>query len=130
MKPPAQFYARSDTAYPALLQQLEDPLHDQACRVYDCGSISLGGIKVYVGSALAGERVGLRELEPGRCLHTFEPEAATAIRKQRSQNRNSELGSPRTQRLRVPNKATLNCEKVPTFVRTADGAAAPHPRHP
>jgi len=71
MKRPAEVYRNSDRSYPDLLAQVEYPLHDRSCRVYDCGCISLNNQRFYVSTALVGERVGLREIEDKRWLLTF-----------------------------------------------------------
>jgi len=64
-KPPADFYVGSPRALPS---RLEDPWYDadhQVRRVHGAGEIKWRGGLVFIGEALAGELVGLAELENG-----------------------------------------------------------------
>jgi hypothetical protein len=72
MKKPANFYAKSERAYPDLLDELRYPLHDLIRPVYDTGQVNLGPqCQPFISKSLAGEIVGLRELKRGRWLVTF-----------------------------------------------------------
>ncbi len=70
---PAHLYHRSQAVLPELLP-LKYPLHDRTCRVYKHGHINFFQRKrghVYVGKALVGENVGLRELVDGSWLMSY-----------------------------------------------------------
>ena len=70
MKTPAEVYApspRPDTGLP----ELEYPLHDQDIVVSSSGVIGLCGRPVFISSVLAGQRLGLREVEPDVWLVSF-----------------------------------------------------------
>lgn len=74
MSRPAEVYCSSMRAYPEELHPLEYPLHDQTRKVRPSGHISLFGRKqagCYLSAALAGEYVGLRELDEDRWLISF-----------------------------------------------------------
>jgi transposase InsO family protein len=69
-RPPATVYRSSERAYRGT-PKLEYPLHDDTRRLNERGKLSLNGVLHYVGIALAGEVVGLREVEDGRWMVTF-----------------------------------------------------------
>ena len=73
MRCPAEVYTPSTRAFPEELAELEYPLHDETRTVRACGHINLfrRNSSVYLSTALAGERVGLRELEDDRWLVSF-----------------------------------------------------------
>jgi transposase InsO family protein len=67
MKRPAEVYRRSDRLYRGELGQLEYPLHDMITTVSECGHVRIPGSgrrdgNYFLSAALAGERVGLREV--------------------------------------------------------------------
>jgi transposase InsO family protein len=70
MKTPAELYTASPRAYTGL-PGLEYPLHDRDVVVADCGAICLHGTRVAISSVLAGQRLGLREIEPHVWLVSF-----------------------------------------------------------
>ena len=63
----------SPQRYPESLPEPEYPLHDDTRVVKESGHMRLWGRNqsCYIGSAFAGERVGLREEEGGRWLVSF-----------------------------------------------------------
>ena len=72
MKRPMDVYAISDRQLPDPLPTLAYPLHDVDRVVRACGHLSLPyGKPCFLSTVLAGERVGLRELEGGHWLITF-----------------------------------------------------------
>lgn len=71
-RPPATVYVNSDRSYADALKNPDYPLHDLVLNVSSSGSIYLPGRKaIYVSSTLAGQPLGLRELDDGRWLVTF-----------------------------------------------------------
>lgn len=71
---PAEVHQNSTQKFPHDLPELTYPLHDVVRAVARCGHIGLGPRRfgqVFLSSALAGERVGLREVEDGRWLISF-----------------------------------------------------------
>lgn len=75
MKRPTEVFCPSHISYPRPSASLNYPLHDHACRVSPSGMIKwpqlLPRNGIYLTTALAGHKVGLRELEDGRWLVTF-----------------------------------------------------------
>jgi transposase InsO family protein len=73
MNRPANLYSRSARPYPEILPEPDYPLHDRTLRVRSCGHLNLGqrGLTFFLSYALAGERVGLREVEGDRWLVSF-----------------------------------------------------------
>lgn len=70
---PADVYQRSSRAFKGV-PNLEYPLHDDVVRVSPNGHAHIlrrRGGNVFLGGALAGERIGVRELESGELLLTF-----------------------------------------------------------
>jgi hypothetical protein len=67
MRPPAEVYEPSDRSYQEYLEPLTYPLHDITTIVTEDGKAYISPFKkrVYIGGALAGETVGLRELDDG-----------------------------------------------------------------
>lgn len=73
MKYPADLYTRSERSFPEELPSLDYPLHDLIRKISAGGHVQMFGRRgqAFVGQALAGEMVGLRETESGRWLLTF-----------------------------------------------------------
>jgi len=71
--PPAQHYARAPRTYP---KRLEDPNYSADCevrRVRSNGVIKWQGERVFIGAALSGEVIGLRENQDGDSELFFGP---------------------------------------------------------
>jgi putative transposase len=71
--PPAQFYTASSRRYP---RRLEDPVYPAAYqlrRVRSNGEIKWHGALVFIGQALTGEIIGLREIDDARAAVYFGP---------------------------------------------------------
>jgi len=63
-----EFYCGSSRKVPT--EELSYPLHDDTVKVTTCGHVSLlnkKGYRVFLSTALSGERIGVRELDDGRC---------------------------------------------------------------
>ena len=72
MQTPASIYRKSERKYPRKLDDLEYPLHDYTCRVHSGGVVYLPKSKgFYITAALAGEMVGLREVDTKLWLVSF-----------------------------------------------------------
>ena len=73
MKRPAEVYRPSARSYPETLPEDDYPLHDDTRVVHECGHIRLWKRHqtCYLSSALAGQRVGVREEENDRWLISF-----------------------------------------------------------
>jgi|TARA_B100001964_G_C14155306_1_gene563988 putative transposase len=84
MDRPADHYrCASDRPYRAVLESPHYPLHDQIKRVSRCGHITFThGWAPYISTSLAGEHVGLREIEEGRWLVHFLHQTLGEIREQ------------------------------------------------
>ena len=86
MRPPAEFFKRSGRAAPTRGTEPLYPLCDDVRKVTRCGSLRFGGRtqRYFLSTALAGERVGLRELTADHWLVCFaDRELAIIDRKQR-----------------------------------------------
>jgi transposase InsO family protein len=70
MKTPAEVYTPSPRPFTGL-PELEYPLHDRDIVVSSSGVIGLHGRPVVISSVLAGQRLGLREVEPDVWLVSF-----------------------------------------------------------
>lgn len=71
-RPPATEYRPSERAYADALREPDYPLHDVIATVSSTGSVWLPGRRCYyVARALAGQPLGLREMDDGRWLVTF-----------------------------------------------------------
>jgi hypothetical protein len=73
-RPPCELYQPSPRRIAAASGKLDYPLHDEVRTVARSGHIQIlrqRGQSVYLSSALAGERVGLRELDGGLWLVSF-----------------------------------------------------------
>lgn len=62
MKTPGDFYKPSPREYRGL-GELSYPFHDRTVSVTHCGRICLGKRKIHLSTALAGQNVGIREVE-------------------------------------------------------------------
>jgi len=72
MRRPAEVYQPSARPHPAQLPELTYPTHDDVLRVYGNGAIHIPGRgKVRLSLALAGQLVGIRELDDGRWLISY-----------------------------------------------------------
>ncbi len=72
MKRPADVYLPSTRAFPSVLSEPTYPTHDDVVSVNSTGLISLPGRRhLYLGAALAGQLVGIREEDDGRWLVSF-----------------------------------------------------------
>ena len=72
MKRPAEVYQPSPRGYPAKLPQFDYPLHDDVLPVNRYGHLHVPGRgQISLTSALAGQRVGIREELDGRWLVSF-----------------------------------------------------------
>ena len=73
MRRPADLYSRSRRDYPDSLPDPEYPLHDMVRGVSNVGKVHLIGRSkdFFIGAALGGQKLGLRETEEGRWLVTF-----------------------------------------------------------
>jgi putative transposase len=75
MQTPASVHTRSTRSYEpqSALLPIAYPLHDETAKVFSDGSAYVRALerRVYVGTALAGENIGLRELASGTWLVSF-----------------------------------------------------------
>ena len=70
MKCPAQLYAASPRRYEGL-PELSYPFHDRDVLVTACGRLCLHRKKVNISSVLAGQRLGIKEVDDGIWLVSF-----------------------------------------------------------
>src|SRR5271156_3762495 len=70
MKCPAEIYATSPRPYDGL-PDLAYPLHDRDILVTNCGRICLHRKKINISIALAGQRLGIKEVDDGIWLVSF-----------------------------------------------------------
>jgi hypothetical protein len=70
MKTPAERYRSSLRSY-AGLPPIEHPLHDRDLMVTACGRICLHKKKINLSTVLAGQRVGLKEVDDAIWLVSF-----------------------------------------------------------
>jgi hypothetical protein len=70
MKCPAEIYATSPRPYDGL-PDLAYPLHDRDIPVINCGRICLHRKKINISIALAGQRLGIKEVDDGIWLVSF-----------------------------------------------------------
>jgi transposase InsO family protein len=70
MKVPAEAYAASDRIYRGL-PELNYPLHDKDVTVTCCGRICMHRKKINVSTVLAGQRLGIKEVDEGIWLVSF-----------------------------------------------------------
>jgi transposase InsO family protein len=73
MKRPAEIYEPSTRKMPGLIPEPHYPLHDDIKTVSSCGHVNMHGRKnsFFLGTALAGQLVGIREEEPNLWLVSF-----------------------------------------------------------
>ena len=70
MKVPADIYAVSMRAYQGL-PELDYPLHDKDVTVTCCGRICMHRKKINISTVLAGQRLGIKEVDDGIWLVSF-----------------------------------------------------------
>jgi transposase InsO family protein len=70
MKVPAEVYAASPRAYEGL-PEIEYPFHDRDAIVTNCGRLCIHRKKINISTVLAGQRLGLKEVEDGIWLVSF-----------------------------------------------------------
>ncbi len=70
MKRPADVYLPSRRLY-AGLPDLDYPLHDRDCIVTNCGRICIYRKKINISTVLAGQRLGIKEVDEGIWLVSF-----------------------------------------------------------
>jgi transposase InsO family protein len=70
MKMPAELYAPSSTPYEGL-PDVEYPFHDRDILVTACGRICMARKKINVSTVLAGQRLGIKEVDDGIWLVSF-----------------------------------------------------------
>jgi transposase InsO family protein len=71
MKTPSELYVRSPRVMPNVVPDPSYPLHDDALRVHRSGRISILRTKVFVGTALGQQLVGIREIDESSWLVSF-----------------------------------------------------------
>jgi len=70
MKYPAELYTASPRRYDGL-PDLSYPFHDRDVLVTACGRLCLHGKKINISTALAGQRLGIKEVDDGIWLVSF-----------------------------------------------------------
>jgi hypothetical protein len=70
MQVPAQLYSSSPRAYQGL-PQLSYPLHDRDVLVTACGRICMHRKKINISTVLAGQKLGIKEVDEGIWLVSF-----------------------------------------------------------
>jgi transposase InsO family protein len=70
MKCPAEFYAASPRPYDGL-PELHYPFHDRDILVTACGRICMHRKKINISTVLAGQRLGIKEVDDGIWLVSF-----------------------------------------------------------
>jgi hypothetical protein len=70
MRCPAELYTASPRAYDGL-PELEYPFHDRDILVTACGRICLQRKKINVSTVLAGQKLGIKEVDDGIWLVSF-----------------------------------------------------------
>ena len=94
-KTPGSVYSASRRQLPSELPPLEYPLHDHTVTVASNGTIRLRAAKqTYVGQALAGQQVGMREVDDGTWLVTFMGPRHRIPRRSLKPRRRNESGRP------------------------------------
>lgn len=71
MKRPADVYRPSDKPYDGKLPELAYPLHDRDVLVTACGRICMYRKRVNISTVLAGQRLGIKEVDDGIWLVSF-----------------------------------------------------------
>ncbi len=72
MKCPAECYTPSKSPYRGL-PDLEYPFHDRECVVTACGRLCLHRKKINISTVLAGQKLGINEVDDGIWLVSFLP---------------------------------------------------------
>lgn len=70
MKYPGEIYVPSTKIYKGL-PEVEYPFHDKTITVTNCGRVCLKGKKINLTSVLAGQNVGIKEVEDDIWLVSF-----------------------------------------------------------
>src|SRR5688572_11026502 len=70
MRPPAELYAPSGRTYHGL-PDVEYPFHDRDILVTACGRICMHRKKINISTVLAGQRLGVKEVDEGIWLVSF-----------------------------------------------------------
>lgn len=70
MRTPAEVYAPSSTAYEGL-PELNYPFHDRDILVTACGRICMMSKRINISIVLAGQRLGIKEVDDGIWLVSF-----------------------------------------------------------
>src|SRR3984885_99801 len=70
MKPPAEVYSASGRPYQGI-QELNYPFHDKTVVVTNCGRLCLYPKKINLSTCLAGQAVGVKEVDDGIWLVSF-----------------------------------------------------------
>ncbi len=70
MKTPAQIYSPSQRAYIGL-PDVSYPLHDREVVITACGRLCMHRKRVNVSTVLAGQRVGIKEVDEGIWIVSF-----------------------------------------------------------
>jgi hypothetical protein len=70
MKTPAELYAPSSRAYQGL-PDLNYPFHDRDILVTRCGRICMHRKKISISHVLAGQKLGIKEVDDGIWLVSF-----------------------------------------------------------
>ena len=70
MKRPAEVYAALDSPYDGL-PELAYPLHDRDVLVTACGRICMHRKRINISTVLAGQRLGIKEVDDGIWLVSF-----------------------------------------------------------
>ena len=70
MKCPAELYTASPRPYDGL-PELEYPLHDRDILVTACGRICMHRKKINISTVLAGQKLGIKEVDDGIWLVSF-----------------------------------------------------------
>jgi hypothetical protein len=71
MKCPAEIYVASPRPYAGGLPELTYPLHDRDVLVTACGRICMHRKKVNISTVLAGQRLGIKEVDDGIWIVSF-----------------------------------------------------------
>lgn len=70
MQRPADRYTRSPRSYQGL-PEVEYPLHDRDVLITVCGRLCMHRKKINISTALAGQKVGIKEVDDGIWLVSF-----------------------------------------------------------
>ena len=70
MRCPAELYTPSSRAY-AGLPEVEDPFHDRDILVTACGRICMHRKKINISTVMAGQRLGIKEVDDAIWLVSF-----------------------------------------------------------